>query len=83
MIQISIPSSVREIGEQIFRDCKSLKEIVIPEFLDEIPDYSFYRCTSLTKIELNEDGILEDTGKCAFSGCSSIEKILLLDSIEK
>ena len=34
----------------VFYNCKALKEIVIPEHVNEIGDYAFYNCGSLGRV---------------------------------
>lgn len=50
MINVTLPNTLKEIRESIFRGCKSLTNIIIPSGITKL-DYSlFYGCTSLTSI---------------------------------
>ncbi len=55
-----------------FENCISLKEIQIPEGVEEIPDKAFYRCHSLGHVRL--PSTLKRIGKEAFAFCRSMEK---------
>ena len=47
---VSLPSSLRVIGERAFSSCNSLQEIVIPDGVEEIGDKAFFNSYSLKKI---------------------------------
>lgn len=49
---ISIPSSVRVIGTEAFRDCSSLSEIVLPEGVTTIGELVWFGCTGLSSFHL-------------------------------
>lgn len=39
---LTIPNTVKEIGDYAFSSCKNLKNLVIPDSVTEIGDYAFY-----------------------------------------
>ncbi|RBI34057.1 leucine-rich repeat domain-containing protein, partial [Metamycoplasma hominis] len=41
MESITIPSSVKEIGERAFFGCQNLNEVILNEGLEKIGDYAF------------------------------------------
>lgn len=47
---VSLPSTLRVIGERAFSSCNSLQEIVIPDGVEEIGDKAFFNSYSLKKI---------------------------------
>jgi hypothetical protein len=63
------------IGNSVFEDCTSIKEITIPESVTEIGDYAFEKCTSLEEITIHE-GVTK-IGKKAFNGCTSLTTVTL------
>ena len=70
-----IISSVTTIGNEAFRDCTNLQEVVISEGITEIGMSAFSGCTGLREIV-----ILSSTTKIrewAFSSCSSLEIVHL------
>ena len=55
-----------------FTGCANLHEVVLNETCDSIPDMAFYRCTSLTTINL--DGVLTIGSSC-FSYCENLKNV--------
>ena len=49
---VTIPRSVRIIGDFAFDWCKSLKEINIPDSVTETGKFAFYGCRQLTSITI-------------------------------
>ena len=64
---ISLPETIREIGPA-FNGCSSLKEIVVPEHVAEVP--RFDGCKSLMFVKLPIDAIVG-----GFSNCDRLEFI--------
>ena len=72
--QITIPDSVKNIGEMIFVECKSLRQITIPAAVTRIRQNTFNNCSSLQQITIPDSvKMIEDY---AFGGCSSIREIV-------
>ena len=66
---------------------KSNTDVVIPESIadlnvDEIADYAFLNCTDMPSISFRKAKYLKKIGYAAFSNCKSIEKLVLVNSIE-
>lgn len=78
--EITIPETVKEIGERAFNGCTNLTEIAIPNGITVIQDETFNACRLLAKITLPEG--LTDIGKGAFSGCAALESIALPESLK-
>ncbi len=78
-LNIVIPDSVTEIGENTFSWCKNLLEITIPDSVTSIGASAFYECSGLTSINI-PDGIIsiEDS---TFASCSSLASIAIPDSV--
>ena len=47
LLTVTIPSSVKRIGEFAFGNCESLKSITIPSGVKSIGEYAFYGCKGL------------------------------------
>ena len=75
METVTLPSTIKEIGESAFHGKTNLKEIRFPEGLQKIDSGAFYGCRSLCEILL-PDSIVE-IGQEAFIGCSSVTKVVL------
>lgn len=71
---VVIPSGVKYISDQCFRNCEKLESISIPESVEEIGDYAFAGCTSLTEITLPDSLNQLDE---IFADCSNLEKVSL------
>ena len=57
-----------------------VKNVVLPFYLEEIPDYLFLGCTNLEKIEIPPH--VKTIGWKAFDGCTSLEEITIPESVE-
>ena len=76
---ITLPKSLRKIGEYAFYGCAGLTEIVIPEGVTEIVDSAFEYCKSLTSITLPKS--LRKIGKDAFEGCAGLTEIVIPEGV--
>ena len=61
------------LGQNVFYECKNLKEIVIPEGITSIGKNCFINCTNLEKITLPSTLKLIETD--AFSGCTALKEV--------
>lgn len=77
---VTIPSSVRIIGEKAFAFCKTITEVIMPASVKEIADNAFWMCTSLLNVSISPS--VTYIGSCAFSGCP-FYKIYIPDSVRK
>ena len=70
---ITIPESVKSIGNSAFWGCESLNSIHIPESVKSIGNSAFSNCKSLTSIHLPDS--LTTIGWNAFGNCESLTTI--------
>lgn len=77
---ITIPSCVKIIGPDAFKDCKSLEHIILANTVEQIQGCAFFGCTNLQTIILPES--VESIGYGAFYYCSSLAKILIPDTVK-
>ena len=70
---ISMPDSVKVIGESAFYDCRSLSNIKMSSNITEIGDSAFECCYSLKEIEVPTT--LVKIGKDIFSSCSNLRSV--------
>lgn len=65
---VEIPSSVTEIGDYAFYNCKGVTAISLPNTVTSIGERAFYNCTGLTEISL--PNTVTSIGDYAFMGCT-------------
>ena len=71
---------VKEIGDEAFLSCRTLKTIVIYNSVTYIGERAFDGCSALTDIILPDS--ITYIGYRAFCGCSSLKSITLPNSVE-
>ncbi|MEX1816136.1 leucine-rich repeat protein [Metamycoplasma hominis] len=71
--KVTIPSSVKEIGEWAFSDCKYLKEVILNEGLEKI-DSGAFQDTNIESIFI--PGSVKEIGESAFSGCWYLKEVI-------
>ena len=84
IVSITIPASVRRIGEYGLSDCPMLESVIFMHGKNDplyIANYAFEDNESLTEIWLTMK--LTNLGENAFCGCTALQKVVLSDSLEK
>ena len=69
LVKITIPSSVKVIGDNAFFNCMYVKELTIAEGVEEIGMYAFYKCIKIKPI--NIPASVKKIGTGAFVNCRS------------
>lgn len=82
--EVAIPAqiagrTVTAIGENAFKDCKSITKVTIPGGVAAIGGGAFSGCTELAAVQLS-DG-LETIGTSAFDGCKKLGVITIPSSV--
>lgn len=77
--RLTIPDSVREIGEGAFAQCHGLMDLTIPDSVKSIGNEAFADCGNLAKVKIGNS--VTNIGEKAFSNCSSLESIVMPDSV--
>jgi hypothetical protein len=77
---VTLPDSLKKIGDRAFYKCKALETIVLPTGLKEIGTQAFYQ-TGLTSLTL-PDG-LQLIGDSAFLKCNQLKYVLIPESVNK
>ena len=85
-LKVEIPAciegnSVTEIGKKAFLSRKNLREIVIPDGVEEIGDWAFAHCDGLVWVSL--PGRKIRFGKAVFKDCGRLEAIRVRNLEEK
>ena len=77
---VQLSNSLKELGSEVFFGSK-LEEIVIPDSVDRIGIDAFAGCSSLSKVVLPKNKILDiyyrsdDKSCCSFYGCWKLDTI--------
>jgi hypothetical protein len=73
---VNLGKRLEGIGEESFRECTSLRDIIIiPPAVKAINDKSFLGCSQMTSVILGEG--LEKIGEGAFEECTSLHDIII------
>lgn len=75
LTSISIPATVKTIGQCAFFDCTGLKGVTIPSGVTEIPYRTFYLCAGLEKVSI--PSTVKTIGQGAFDGCTVLSDVKL------
>lgn len=73
---VTLPDSLKIIGNASFEHCGVLSNITIPSSVTDIYNYAFYQCTSLTSVTIG-NGVTR-IGSSAFYGCQSLTSVTIL-----
>lgn len=76
-----VPSSVVEIGDYAFQNCRYLKKILLNQKIRKIGNGSFDDCKNLEGIEFNI--CLMEIGEWAFHACDKIKQFIIGPTVEK
>ena len=78
---ITIPNSVKSIGNRAFYECKSLQSITIPNSVTSIGKDAFSCCESLQSITIPNS--VKSIGNYAFRNCESLQSVTIPNSVTK
>lgn len=73
--EITIPSSVREIEANAFRNCTALQKVNFTGRIGYIHEYAFFNCSSLQTLELPYSDKIVIIEESAFESCSSLKSV--------
>lgn len=76
---VTVPKTVKEIGEETFFDCDMLREVVLNQGLEIIGSNAFFWCEKLEKIDIPDT--VKEIGKGAWQGCKKLTEIKLPDGL--
>ena len=71
--ELTVPPRVTRLGDNLCRECHNLEKVTIPENVETIGDYAFYRCTALKELSM-ENGLIS-IGINAISHCDSLVEL--------
>lgn len=79
IVSVTLPDTVRKIGELAFYHCISLESVEFGNGLEIIDEYAFNECFALKSVTLPKS--VKSIGECAFVYCQSLETLVLNDGL--
>ena len=79
LTSVTLPDSIKSIGDGAFYGCTSLKEINIPDSVTTIGMAAFSSCYALESITIPDS--VTEIGRSAFDSCDALESITIPDSV--
>ncbi|MCH5164235.1 MAG: leucine-rich repeat protein, partial [Clostridiales bacterium] len=76
---VTLPSSIKSIGDYAFRACSGLTSIAIPSSVTSIGRFTFGSCSGLTSITIPSS--VTSIGAYAFRDCSGLTSIVIPSSV--
>lgn len=76
--KISIPSTIRRIGESAFEGCTNVEQIEIPDSVSSIGNRAFANCSSLETVTYSNN--LTSIGAFSFANCKKLKNVSLPSS---
>lgn len=73
LTSITLPNTLRTIGQEAFFECIGLTEIVIPDGVTVIRGFAFDHCTKLSSATI--PGSVTEIGNFAFAACTELENV--------
>lgn len=77
--EITVPNSVKYIGENSFAGCGQLRRVVLPDKLKEIKENTFRWCKSLQEVVFPQE--LDAVRISAFEGCDDLQTVDLPEGV--
>lgn len=71
LLSVELPSTLQEIGDFTFVNCKNLQSVELPEKLEAIGREAFYGCHSLQNIVIPAS--VSEIGNHAFADCTNLQ----------
>lgn len=78
-INVKLPESITTIKPAAFYNCKSIKNIDLPNLIT-IENNAFFGCEDLESINYSKE--IDSLGTYAFEGCKSLKSITIFDNID-
>lgn len=69
----------KSIGDETFKGCSDLTDLILSEGLESIGTSAFYNCSSLLKVDIPKS--VKSIGGSAFGNCTFLARITVGDSI--
>lgn len=80
---LRIPTGIRAIGKEAFKNCTNIRTLVIPSFVKTIGESAFAGCTRLVTVTFAGGNSLGDEltiGTSAFEGCVNLSGLIFAEN---
>ena len=77
--KVTVPDSVKYIGEYAFNACNLITEITVPSSVEKIGKMAFWNCTRMEKVNLAEGISVIDNQ--AFTSCNALTEVVIPRSV--
>lgn len=77
--KVEIQAATKRAASQAFLKCEDIKEVVLPDGLEEISVSMFYGCTGLKSINIPQS--VKEIGYAAFCNCSSLKALTIPEGV--
>lgn len=77
----TVPNGVTELEDDLFHECKNLKELLLPQGLLIIGDYAIRFCSGLETLDIPQT--VHTIGQCAISYCESLLELIIPSSLTR
>lgn len=75
LVDVKLPESLTEIGEEMFFNCASLQSIDIGKNVENIGRKAFCGCVNLETVNIASGSVLKTVGEESFGGCTALEHV--------
>jgi TPR repeat protein len=73
--RIFLSKNLEYIGEECFKNCRNLNQILIPDSVREIKDRAFEGCESLRSLIIYDE--CSEIGDNVFAGCNALNEVII------
>lgn len=81
LTKVTLPNSVSSVGNGCFRDSKLLKEVVLGNKLEKLPEAMFRACVSLTTVDTTNCENLTSIEELALLECKSLHHFVVPNTV--
>lgn len=79
--EVTIPNTVRVIGEGAFEDNNRITRVVVPNSVEQIKPYAFWGCGNLSTVSLGSG--LTEVGDYAFAGAKGLKRMTIPGNVTR
>ena len=80
LISVTLPDSIRYIGDKAFYGCEGLQKINLPDSIENIGEMAFAGCKALEEIHIPTS--MKAINRETFASCSSLTRVVLTKNID-